>query len=106
MDVNIPEPNEGLADWFKGPENRRIMEEISNTAAMLAQAEIHKRTGALAHSVNGHVEIGGHNKDRYIAEVTIGGNGVDYAASYEFGTSTGNEAHRVADQVLTQLEHF
>ena len=106
MDVDIPEPNEGLAAWFKGAENERIMDEIARKAALLAQAEIHKRTGALAASVDGHVEIGGHNKDRYVAEVTIGGNGVDYAASYEFGTTKGNEAHRTADQVLAQLEHY
>ena len=106
MDVDIPEPNEGLAGWFKGVENQRIMDEIATKAALLAQAEIHKRTGALAASIDGHVEIGGHHKDRYVAEVTIGGHGVDYAASYEFGTSTGNEAHRTADTVLAELEHF
>lgn len=106
MDVNIPEPNEGLAGWFIGAENRRIMDEISTKAALLLQAEIHKRTGALAASVNANVDIGGHHNDRYVADVTIGGNGVDYAASYEFGTANGNEAHRAADAVLGQLEAY
>jgi hypothetical protein len=105
MDVNIPHPNEGLAEWFMGPENRRIMDEIATKAALLAQAEIHKRTGALSASVNANVDIGGHHNDRYVADVTIGGT-VDYGASYEFGTSKGNEAHHVADAVLGQLGEY
>jgi hypothetical protein len=119
VDVHIPKPNEGLADWLDGPDCRRVMEEISNTAGMLAQADIHRRTGALAASVNSHVNLGGHHNDRWVAEVTIGGMGskgtVNYGASYEFGADVvangqryenANPAHHVADQVLGELENY
>ena len=106
MDVSIPDPNEGLAGWFMSADNRRIMDEIATKAGLLAQAEIHKRTGALTASVNAHVEVGGHRNDRYVGEVTIGNVGtVDYGASYVFGTND-TQAHHVADAVLGQLEAY
>lgn len=89
MDITVYKPNPAVAAALMSPATRAKMEELANTAKMLYQARVAKRSGRLAASARAHVEVGGKNHDRWIAELTIGGTGaagtVDYALPHEFG---------------------
>jgi len=86
MDVDLHrDPNPALAQALLGAPMRRCVEERAHIAALLYQAEVAKRTGALARTAHAGTEIGGIHNDRVIGVVTIG-RGVDYGASHEFGT--------------------
>lgn len=85
MKVSIPEPNPALTEVLLSERMRGIVEERANTAMMLAQDQVAKRTGALARSAHAATEVGGVRNDRWIGVTTLGGRGVDYAASHEFG---------------------
>ena len=106
LDVDIPEPNEALSALMVSPRMRDIVSERAHMAQMLYQAQVAKRTGRLAKSADAHTEVGGKRHDRWIGELTIGGMGVDYAASHEFGTSANNGAAHDLNQVLSELEGF
>lgn len=128
MEYNLND--EFLTEYFVGPELREVVETVTNSAVMLTQAEIAKRTGLLASTIHGHTEVGPvlAGDDRWIGEITVGGQGSlgtplgaggvdsksglhDYAASYEFGAgnhpgSTGRHTNRPAhilDAVREQL---
>lgn len=85
MDVDIPEPNPALAEVLIGERMRGIVEERANTAMMLAQAQVAKRTGTLARSAHAGTEVGGVRNDRWIGTMTLGSAEAYYAASHEFG---------------------
>jgi hypothetical protein len=108
MDVTVPEPNEALTAVLLSPTMRTIVEERANTAAMLYQATVAKRTGRLAASAHAHTEVGGKYHDRWTGELLVGAIGslgtVDYAASHEFGTRPHPAAARDLNQVLAELE--
>lgn len=93
MDVSIPEPNDALAAVLVSGQMRDIIEERINTAGMLYQAEVAKRTGNLAASAHPSTEITAvvKGQPRWVGELVVGGTGsagtVDYAASHEFGTN-------------------
>lgn len=116
MEVTIYEPNQALAEALTSPQMHAAVEERINTAAMLYQAEVAKRTGALAAAVHTHVGIGGIGHDRMVGELVVGGAGprgkVDYGAAREYGADVvvdgerhvaANEAHHDLQQVLEQL---
>lgn len=89
MDVNIPEPNEALTALLVSARMRAILDQPTNAALMLYQAEVVKRTGRLAASAHASTEIGGVRQDRWIGVLTVGGAGplgtADYAAAHQFG---------------------
>jgi hypothetical protein len=123
--------NDGfLTEYFVGPELRGVVEEVTNSAVMLAQSEIAKRTGLLASTIHGSASVEPvlRGDSRWVGSVDVGGQGsagsplgvggVDspsglhnYAASYEFGAgnhpgSTGRHTNRPAhilDRVREQL---
>jgi hypothetical protein len=122
--------DEFMTEYLVGPDLAKVVEAVTNNGVMLTQAEIAKRTGLLAGTIHGHAEIGPVEKgdDRWIGEITVGGQGAlgtpmgtpgantdkafhDYAASYEFGAgnhpgSTGrhtNQPAHVLDRVAEQL---
>lgn len=90
MDVKLPHgDNPAITAVLKSATLHRIVEERANTAAMLYQSQVAKRTGRLAASAHASTEIGGRRNDRWIGVLTIGGPGprgtVDYAVPHEFG---------------------
>lgn len=95
-----------LTEFLVGPELRGIVEERINTAHMLFQAEVAKRTGMLAASAHAHTEIGGVKNDRWTGVLSVGAIGslgsVDYSASHQFGTRF-QPPHRELNAVLDQL---
>lgn len=115
LDVDIPEPNPAITALLVSARMRAIMEERANTAQMLYQAQVAKRTGRLARSARAHTEIGGKRNDRWIGELIIGG-GIDYGAAHEFGADVvdfagethqdANPAHHDLNQVLQMLEAY
>lgn len=89
MDVDIPTPNPAIGAALVSPRMREIVADRVGTAAMLYQAQVAKRTAALARSAHPHTEIGGVHQDRWIGVLVVGGPSaygeVDYAAAHEFG---------------------
>ncbi|MBY0440984.1 MAG: hypothetical protein K2Q25_02415 [Mycobacteriaceae bacterium] len=104
MDVNIPEPNRALTELLVSARMRAIVEERANTAAMLYQAQVAKRTGRLAASAHASTEIGGVRQDRWIGVLTVG-SALPYGASHEFGTRAHGQTDAAHDlnRVLEQL---
>lgn len=97
MDVTIyPEPNPAVTAALLSPATRAFAEERANTALMLYQAIVAKRTARLARSGYAHAEIGGKNHDRWIGELVIG-RGIDYGASHEFGVQAEDEGPEADD---------
>lgn len=123
--------DEFLTEYFVGPELRGVVETVTNNGVMLTQDEIAKRTGLLAATTHGTTSVEPVLKgdDRWVGEITVGGQGSlgsplgvggvdsksglhDYAASYEFGAgdhpnSTGrhhNPPAHILDRVREQLD--
>lgn len=88
---------------------REIVSDRAQTGGMLYQAQVMKRTGALAASAHHSTDIGGILHDRWVGVMTAGGigprGGVDYAASHEFGTDFVDAAHDM-NVVLDELGYF
>src|SRR4051812_37313927 len=88
MDITIyPDPNPGIGEALVGNGMRRAVEERINMALLLYQAQVAKRTGALAASAHATTELGPvlKGQDRWVGVLTVGGRGVDYALPHEFG---------------------
>lgn len=109
-DVRIPFPNPFLTRWLVSDECKRLVESTTHTAQMLYQAVVAKESGDLARTARVSMFIGGRNSDRWVGQLTVGGRGVDYGASHEFGTDDGDMniqpgAHDL-NVVLNQLGGF
>lgn len=87
IDINVPEPNEGLAELLLSEDMRGFVAEIAGYGEDLYQAQVAKDSGDLARSATSFTEIGGEHRDRHVGVILVGGRGVDYAASHEFGTN-------------------
>lgn len=88
MDVKIYRyPNRAIGAVLVSSEVRRIVEERIHTALALYQAQVAKRTGALARSarVSTAIEPVLKGQPRWVGTLTVGGSNVDYAAAHEFG---------------------
>ncbi|MBX9920006.1 MAG: hypothetical protein K2Y33_09310 [Mycolicibacterium frederiksbergense] len=97
MDARIPsKPNPFLTDYLRGGECRGIITERTNTALMMYQAEVAKRSAALAKSAHATVEIGGVQHDRWVGTLTVGELGIadDYVLPHEFGADDRYDANR------------
>lgn len=115
MDVTIyPHPNPAVTDALRGDRMRSIVFEVTELAHVLYVEQVAKRTGRLAASAHVSTEIGGVDQDRWVGVLTVGGDGVDYAASHEFGTKadvegpvqeSGGGAHNLDDVVRTGGHH-
>lgn len=102
MEVNIPTPNEALTAVLISPEMQAICLERVEMAKALYQAQVTKRTGALAASAYAHTEVGGVRNDRHIGILTVG-EGLQYGASHEFGTAGHASAAHDLNRVLEEL---
>jgi hypothetical protein len=115
VDVTIyPDPNPALTAVLRGERMRSIVFEIGEIAHVLYVDQVAKRTGMLAASAHVSTEIGGVDQDRWIGVLTVGGNGVDYAATHEFGRQADVEGpqpestdgvHNLDDRVRTGGHH-
>lgn len=125
MEVHIPEPNEALAEILVSGRMREIVEERINTAALLYQAEVAKRTGNLAAAAHPTTEISSvvKGQPRWVGDLVVGGESprgeVEYAAAHEFGrkaevegpveATAGKDAHgaivNLDDSVVTGGHH-
>lgn len=88
MDVTIyPDPNPGIGEALVGEGMRRACEERAQMALLLYQAQVAKRTGALAASAHATVELGPvlKGQPRWQGVLTVGGRGIEYALAHEFG---------------------
>lgn len=88
MDVKIYRyPNRAIGAVLVSSEVRRVVEERVHTALALYQAQVAKRTGALASSARATTAIEPvlKGQPRWVGTLTVGGDGVDYAAAHEFG---------------------
>lgn len=118
MDVIIYKPNPAIAEILVSATMRRICEGRANMALLLYQAQVSKRTGALASSAHAHTEIGHvlKGQDRWIGVLTVGGRGVDYALPHEFGRGDhprsvhdldgGQSVQKAADDLNVVLEQL
>lgn len=115
MDVTVyPHPNPAITAVLRGERVRSIVFEIAELAHVLYVEQVAKRTGQLAASAHVSTEIGGVEQDRWVGVLTVGGRGVDYAASHEFGTQADVEGpvqesadgvHNLDDVVRTGGHH-
>ena len=102
MDVKIyADPNPALGAVLVGGEVRRAVEERANMAMLLYQAQVTKRTGALAASAHVTTEITHvvKGQDRWVGTLLVGDRGVDYALAHEFGTGTHPRSVKNLDRV-------
>lgn len=85
MEIDFPTPNRALAEVLLSQRIREICYERADMAMMLYQAEVSKRSGALARAAHPHTEIGGRRHDRWIGVLSVAASTVDYEAAHEFG---------------------
>lgn len=90
MDVDLAEHPSAVGAFMVSPRCRSICFEIAELAQALYQAEVAKRTGALARTAHAHTEIGGIRHDRWIGVMSVAASTVEYEAAHEFGYT----AHR------------
>jgi hypothetical protein len=82
--TSFPEPNEALTALLISPRMQAIVLERAEFAKATYQAQVAKRSGALAASAHAHTEIGGVRHDRHVGILTVG-EGLAYGAAHEFG---------------------
>lgn len=81
-DINIPKPNPAVAAAKKSAQMQAIMSHLANTAMLLYQAKVAKRSGELARSARATTEIGGKRHDMWVGVLTVG---TDHGLPHEFG---------------------
>lgn len=82
--IGIKHGFRGVGEVLMGQPMRRLMESRANTVAMLYQASVAKRSGALARDVRVTTKIGGRNNDRWTGQVIVGER-IDHDLRHEFG---------------------
>lgn len=85
MDVDLASHPSAVGAFMVSPRCRSICFEIAEIAQALYQAQVAKRTGALARAAHAHTEIGGIRHDRWIGVLSVAASTVDYEAAHEFG---------------------
>lgn len=87
MKCDVPEPNLWRREWLVGAECRTVVTERINTALMLYQAGVAKRSTALAQSAYAAVAIGGTKTQYWEGTLTVGevGAAAGYVLPHEFG---------------------
>ncbi|ALF00317.1 hypothetical protein SEA_ARCHIE_11 [Mycobacterium phage Archie] len=72
-DIQIPNPNRGLAQILLSPNMELLMGIIGQEVVLAYRAGVAKRTGKLMSSASAETMIGGKKNDRWVSHVTIGG---------------------------------
>lgn len=98
MKCHVPNRNRWRGAWLVGPECRVVVTERINTAEMLYQAEVAKRSGRLAGATRVTVQRGGPKRNYLEGVLTVGGQSargmVDYILPHEFGAQERFDANR------------
>lgn len=98
----------GVGEVLMGQPMKRLMESRANTVAMLYQASVAKRSGALARDVRVTTRIGGTANDRWVGQVIVGEN-IIHDLPHEFGwTESGDRQAGAKDlkQALGRLAGY
>lgn len=85
MDVDLSHNPSAVGEFMLSQRCREICYERADMAMMLYQAEVAKRSGALARTAHAHTEIGGKRHDRWIGVLSVASRQVEYEAAHEFG---------------------
>lgn len=111
MEVDLKTDPSAVGEFMMSQRCRDIVSERAELAALLFQAEVAKRTGALARTAKAHTEVGGKRHDRWVGVVSVASGSVYYEAAHEFGyTSKGKDGghfipgHHDLNIVLGQLD--
>lgn len=96
MRATIPIPNPFVKDFLVGAQCRGIITERTNTALLMYQATVAKRSGALAGAAHASIGRGGVKNDRWVGTLSVGdlGVGVDYVLAHEFGADERFDGNR------------
>lgn len=75
-DIKIPDFNPGMSRWLQtSPVLGGFLEGLGEEFVRRYQAKVAKCSGDLAATAEAHVRIGGHDMDRQILVITVGGVG-------------------------------
>lgn len=87
MEANVPSHNPWRRDWLRGNECRSLVSERINTAQMMYQAAVSKRSTALARSARTTVRLTGSQAKYWVGILLVGETGLasEYALAHEFG---------------------
>ncbi|MEV0357107.1 hypothetical protein AB0H71_13700 [Nocardia sp. NPDC050697] len=85
--VNVPSPNPFITEWLLSRECRALVFEVGELYQAVYREIVAKRTRALARSARVSTGIEG---DRWVAVMSVGGPGVPYGLSHEYGTGRTN----------------
>jgi hypothetical protein len=85
LSVDLKTDPSAVGLFMKSPRCREICHDVADMAMMLYQAEVAKRSGALARTAHARTEIGGRFHDRWIGVMSASSAGVAYEAAHEFG---------------------
>lgn len=97
MKTSIPDkPSPWRQDYLKSTECRAVIAERINTAQMLYQAGVAKRSTDLARSTHVSTAIGGTSTKYWVGTLTVGDIGVasGYVLAHEFGADERFDANR------------
>lgn len=96
MECYIPDPNQWRGQWLTGPECRAVITERINTADMLYQAVVAKRSDALAGATHTSVDLAGSRSKYWAGTLTVGDIGLaaDYVLPHEFGADERFDSNR------------
>lgn len=108
MKNTVPAPNPFITNWLLGDRCKEIVQaEIQRALAYwMIAAGHHARTGREMSSARTSVHIGGKQGDRWIGELTVGGeaSAAPYTGSDQFGAwRTGRHFQRAAGDLNTVL---
>lgn len=72
-EIEVPNPNRGLAQILMSPNMELLMGIIGQEVVLAYRAGVAKRTGQLMRSAAAQTMVGGKKNDRWVSHVTIGG---------------------------------
>lgn len=96
MDVDIPDRNPWRREWLRGSDARALVTERINTAQMMYQAGVAKRSTALARSAHTTVMLTGRRAKYWVGILIVGETGLasEYVLAHEFGAEERFDANR------------
>ncbi|QFG10244.1 head-tail connector protein [Mycobacterium phage DyoEdafos] len=74
-DIQVPKPNKGLAELLLSDNMELLMGIIGQEVVLRYRAKVAKRSGKLMQTADSKPIIGGKKHDRWVAHVTVGGEG-------------------------------
>lgn len=96
MEADIPDRNPWRRDWLRGSDSRALVGERINTAKMMYQAAVAKRSTALARSAHTTVMLTGSRAKYWVGILIVGETGLaaEYVLAHEFGADERFDANR------------